>query len=142
MLRDLLRDTDQGTTPSHGNITVASLLAQWSTNALPARNLRPRTIEVNVWAVNTLTDLIGSKRLRGLQAADVEKAFKATNYSRESLIKLRSVLGKAFDYALRRKLVTTNIARHVELPADARRTEPGRALTVEQAKVLLEHGRT
>jgi len=142
LLRDLLRDTDEGTTPSHGNITVASLLAEWSTNALPARNLRPRTIELNLWAVNTLTDLIGSKRLRGLQAADVEKALNATNYSRQSLIKLRSGLGKASDYALRRKLVTTNIARHVELPADARRTQPGRALTVEQAKILLEHART
>ena len=142
LLRDLLRDTDEGTTPSHGNVTVASLLAEWSTNALPARNLRPRTIELNLWAVNTLTDIIGTKRLRGLEPSDVEKAFKATEYSRESLIKLRSVLGKALDYGLRRKLVTTNIARYVELPADARRTEPGRALTVEQAKVLLEHART
>ena len=140
LLRDLLRDTDEGT-PSHGNITIASLLAEWGTSALPARNLRPRTIELNLWAVNTLTDMLGSKRLRNLEASDVERAFKATDYSRESLIKLRSVLGKALDYALRRKLVTTNIARHVELPTDARRTEPGRALTVEQAKVLLEHAR-
>ncbi len=52
---------------------------------------------------------------------------------RESYIELRSILGKALDYAMRRKLVTSNIARHVELPAEAPRTEPGRALTIDQA---------
>lgn len=142
LLREMLSTTAEGATPSHGNMTVADLLDEWSTNALPARNLRPGTIEVNLWAVKALTDMIGSKRLRGLDPADVERAFRKANYSRESFIKIRSVLGKALDYGVRRKLVTTNIARHVEIPAEAPRTEDGRALTVEQAKALLAHART
>ncbi len=137
LLRDLLREVDEGTTPTQGNITVRQLLEDWSTNALPARNLAPRSIEINLWATTKLIEMIGSKRLRSLTAAEVEKAFRETDYARESYIKLRSTLGKALDYAMRRKLVTTNVARHVELPAEAPRTEPGRALTIEQAKVLL-----
>lgn len=142
LLRDLLREVDEGTTPTQGNITVRQLLEDWSTNALPARNLAPRSIEINLWATTKLIDMIGPKRLRSLTAADVEKAFRETEYARESYIKLRSILGKALDYAMRRKLVTTNIARHVELPAEAPRTEPGRALTIEQAKQLLAHAET
>jgi integrase len=137
LLRDLLREVDEGTTPTQGNITVRQLLDDWSTNALPARNLAPRSIEINQWAVTKLIEMIGPKRLRSLTAADVEKAFREADFARESYIKIRSVLGKALDYAMRRKLVTTNIARHVELPAEAPRTEPDRALTIEQAKTLL-----
>ena len=48
------------------------------------------------------------------------------------------MLGKALDYGLRRQLVIRNVARVVELPVTARRTEPGRSLTVDQANVLLE----
>jgi integrase len=142
LLREMLSTAADGATPSHGNMTVADLLDEWSTNALPARNLRPGTIEVNLWAVKALTDMIGSKRLRGLDPADVERVFRKATYSRESFIKIRSVLGKALDYGVRRKLITTNIARHVEIPANAPRTEDGRALTVEQAKILLAHARS
>jgi len=72
-----------------------------------------------LWAVNSLTVMIGSKQLRGLEPADVERAFRKADYSRESFIKLRSVLGKALDCGVRRKLIHTNVARHIELPADA-----------------------
>lgn len=58
--------------------------------------------------------------------------------SRASLVKLRSVLGKALDNGVRRQLVTRNVARVVELPAPARRTEPGPSLTVEQARQRLD----
>ncbi len=109
----------------------------WSKNALPARDLSPRTIEINLWAANAITNLIGTRRLRTLEPADVEREFKQTKFSSESLIKMRSVLAKALDYGMRRKLVSSNIARHVELPVDAKRTEPGRAFTVDQAKALI-----
>ena len=57
--------------------------------------------------------------------------------SRASLIKVRSVLGKALDHALRRGLVNSNVARIVDLPANARRPAEGRALTADQARELL-----
>jgi site-specific recombinase XerD len=137
LICDLRRDADEGATPTQGNITVRQLLEDWSTTALPARNLAPRTIEMNQRAVAKLIEMPGSKRLRPLSASEVEKTFREGGYSRKSSIERRSILGRAFDYALRRKLVTSDIARHVELLAEAPSTEPGRALTIEQAKVLL-----
>ena len=56
------------------------------------------------WAVTKLIEMIGPKRLRSLTASDVEKAFRETDFARESYIKIRSVLGKALDHVLRRGL--------------------------------------
>jgi hypothetical protein len=54
--------------------------------------------------------------------------------SHSSFIKVRSVLGRALDYAQRRQLVTSNIARIVEPPAEAERPEQCRSMTPEQAR--------
>ena len=129
-------------------MTVAQLLEKWKQNALPARDLSVRTITVYEWCIDVLTETIGSHRADKLTPELVEKAFaglaesgrvgSGKPASRSTLIKLRSVLGKALDYGLRRQLVIRNVARVVELPVTARRTEPGRSLTVDQANVLLE----
>ncbi len=148
ILREMQADVAAGNTPGHGNLTVAQLLSQWERNALPARELSPRTIDVYQWCVEVLTESIGSTRADRLTPERVEKAFallaesgrksQGRPVSRASLIKLRSVLGKALDYGERRQLVSRNVARVVELPTAARRSAPGRSLTVEQANLLLE----
>ena len=61
--------------------------------------------------------------------------------SRASLVKIRSVLGQVLDYAERRGLVNRNVARLAILPATARRTQAGRALTTDQARTLLEEAK-
>lgn len=148
ILREMQADLAAGNTPGHGNLTLAQLLSQWERNALPARELSPRTIEVYQWCVEVLTESIGSTRADRLTPDRVEKAFallaecgrksQGRPVSRASLIKIRSVLGKALDYGERRQLVSRNVARVVELPATARRSAPGRSLTIEQANHLLE----
>ena len=140
-----------GESAGDGNITVAQLLEKWKNNALPARELSIQTITVYQWCIDVLTETIGSHRADRLTADHVEKAFKKLAehgrkgsrhpMSRTSLIKLRSVLGKALDYGYRRRLVSHNVARFVELPVVARRPEPARSLTVEQAKRLLTRPR-
>ncbi len=77
----------------------------------------------------------------GARRGDVAR-WASEGTSRSSLIKIRSVLDRVLTYAERRGLAARNIAKLVELPAAARRTEPGRGLTVEQAKTLLSaaHG--
>jgi integrase len=90
---------------------------------------------------------IGTKRLKTLKPEHIEDAFarlaehghgdQPTPMSRASLVKIRSVLGKTLAYAERRQLVSRNVARVVELPAAARRSQPGRALTIDQARTLL-----
>jgi hypothetical protein len=53
ILREMQANVAAGNTPGHGNLTVAQLLAQWERNALSARELSPRTIEVYQWCVRS-----------------------------------------------------------------------------------------
>lgn len=143
-LRALLGEADQLGTLTDGNATIGQLIEQWRRTALPARDLSPRTMEVYTWATNVLDRELGSKRLRSLSPEDVESAFvrladEPDALGRSSLIKIRSVLSKMLTYAERRHLVNRNVARVAELPPDARRAPEGRALTVDQARQLLDH---
>jgi integrase len=141
-LRTMLANVERGEGIPDGNMTLGELLERWRTKVLPAQNLSPATRDNYQWATNVLIDDIGGTRLRRLTPDVVEAAFEARaadGMSHSSFIKIRSVLGRALDYAQRRQLVTTNIARIVELPAEAERTEEGRAMTPEQARALLAH---
>lgn len=139
-LRKMMAEVDAGRVVADGSETVGSLLTRWEERVLPAQNLTVNTLDTYAWACRILREDIGRVRLKRLTAEHVEKAFekRATDdMSRASLIKIRSVLGKALDYALRRQLVNQNVARIVELPAAARRQKKGRALTADQAKAIL-----
>jgi integrase len=141
-LRTMLANVERGEGIPDGNMTLGELLERWRTKVLPAQNLSPATRDNYAWATNVLIDDLGGTRLRRLTPDAVEAAFEARaadGMSHSSFIKIRSVLGRALDYAQRRQLVTTNIARIVELPAEAERTEEGRAMTPEQARALLAH---
>jgi integrase len=154
-LRELLAEADAKGSLGDGNATVGQLLAQWRRTALPARDLSPRTVDVYDWATRVLDNELGTRRLRALAPEDVERVLtqlategtlRAPEYrtrtgeplGRSSLIKIRSVLGKALDFAERRGVVNRNVARVVELPADARRPVDGRALTLAQARTLID----
>ena len=146
-LREMQATIATGDTVGHGNTTVGQLLAEWRKNALPARELSERTITVYEWCTDVLTESIGKHRADRLTPEQVEAAFtnlvehgrggNGKPVSRASLIKIRSVLGKALDWGVRRGHVARNVARAVELPVAARRTELGRSLTVEQARILM-----
>lgn len=139
-LRAMVAAVDSGAAIPDGNTTLGELLTRWQDKVLPAQNLSSRTLDGYRWACDLLRDDLGSIRIRKLTPDAVEKAFeiRADNgISRASLVKVRSVLGKALDYAQRRQLVTTNVARIVELPVQARRAAEGRSLTAEQAKLIL-----
>lgn len=131
---------DAGNVIADGNTTLADMLSRWETKVLPAQGLSVRTLDTYSWACSILSADVGRARLRKLTPEAVEDAFqrRAENgMSRASLVKVRSVLGKALDYAQRRGAVTRNIARIVELPAQARRAEKGRSLTSDQARAVL-----
>ena len=146
-LREMINQVDSGLPITDGSLTVARLLDDWMTTAVASKDLSPRTVDLHRWAVSVLTETIGKKRVKTLRPEDVEMAFtrlaeeghgkKPRPMSRASLIKIRSTLGQALTWAERRQLVARNVARVVELPSAARVTEMGRALTVDQAKVLL-----
>lgn len=146
-LREMLAQLDSGLPVVDGSLTVASLLDDWMATAVAGKQLSPRTVDTHTWAVEILKEQLGSKRVKSLRPEDVEVALtrlatkghgsKPRPMSRASLVKIRSVLGQALTWAERRQLVARNVVRVVELPAEARPAELGRALTVEQARLLL-----
>lgn len=146
-LREMVAQIDSGLPITDGSLTVERLLDDWMTTAVAAKDLSPRTVDVHRWAVGILIETIGKKRVKTLRPEDVEAVFfrlaaeghgrRARAMSRASLIKIRSTLGQALTWAERRQLVARNVARVVELPQIARGAELGRALTIEQARVLL-----
>ena len=141
-LKSMVGALDAGHGVSHGNDTVGDLLDRWEAKVLRGRDIAPRTAEAYSWALKVLRADLGARRLRKLTADLVEHTFGARaseGMSRASLVKIRSVLGQALDWGVRRGMVATNVARIVELPSEARRTAPGRALTIEQARRLLKH---
>jgi integrase len=139
-LKKLVAAVDSGQGVADGNLTLGDLLDRWETKVLASRDIAPRTAETYRWALGTLRADLGTRRVRKLTADAIEAAFHARaaeGMSRASLVKVRSVLGQALDWSMRRGLVMSNAARIVELPAEAKRTPPGRALTVDQAKTLI-----
>ena len=139
-LRKILNEVDSGQLVGDGNLTVAQVLDQWTMKALPNRNLQQPTLEVHRWACDVLRAEIGGKRVKTLAPDHIEAALQRradTGLSRNSLVKLRSTLSQALAWAERREIVGKNVAAIVELPADARPPQNGRAMTVEQAHRFL-----
>jgi integrase len=105
----------------------------------------PSTRETYAWCCSRLQDEIGGARLRTFDVEDLEAALDRMSMgsadskplSRAALIKIRSVLGQALDFAMRRGLVARNVARIAELTPTAKRTEPKRALQPDQARMVL-----
>lgn len=139
-LTKMVQAASTGQVVVNGNTTLADLLTRWETRVLPAQGLSVRTLDTYRWACNMLRKDLGTKRLARLTPEDVETAFDKRaddGMSRASLVKVRSVLGKALDWAMRRRAIDGNVARIVELPAAARRQQEGRSMTADQARTVL-----
>jgi integrase len=139
-LRKMVADVDSGTLVPDGNLTVQQVLDEWSTKALPNRNLQQPTLDAHRWARKILAVEIGGKRVKTLTPDHVEAAFKRradAGLSRNSLVKLRSTLSQALAWAERRGLVAKNVAAIVELPSSARGPGPGRSMTAPEGRRFL-----
>jgi integrase len=120
----------------------------------------PNTHYSYQWAVSQLGPLRGCL-LRDLSPFDVEELLKKLStskrpapktggnkrtkrggrskpLSKSSLNRIKMVLGAALYEAERRQLVTQNVARLANLPANARKPTARRSLTVEEARSFLD----
>ena len=154
-LDDLRRTATDGLPVTPGSLTLAELLEMWSTKSLPNRRLSPSRLSAHSWAINILTDELGTVRLRNLTAERIEAAFarraqgvptakragrgrtSGAPLSKNSLVKIRSTLNQALLWAQRRDLVARNVAATVELPHDATPSKVGKTMTVDQAQQFL-----
>jgi integrase len=144
----------QGPLPSaeDANMTVKAWLQHWIENVAPARARSPQTLSNDRWAVDQhLIPALGRRKLAALSTEDVEhmlvKLARADaegkgGLSKNSLLRIRMVLGKALDEAIRRdRLRRGNVAKLAVLPMDARPAKEGRSLSPAEAKKLLEAAR-
>lgn len=139
-LRKLMRSVDDGKPIGDGNLTVDGLTREWEAKVLASREVSPATKERHRWALNILREDLGGSKVRTLTPDRVERAFEAradADYARSSIIKMRGTLSQVLKWAVRRDLVSRNIATVVELPAGARPVKDGRSLDPTQAKALL-----
>lgn len=141
-LRAAMKAHTQGLSDPDGRLTVAAFLEQWLRDTLPAapRVKTVETLDNAAWAVNKhIIPALGSKKLAALTAEDVDdllQGMAAKGYARNTMMRVRTVLGRALRHAERRGKVVRNVVALVDTPPGPQR-QP-RSLTVEQARKLLE----
>lgn len=137
-LRRLRQQVDSGVVPDD-RLAVQDFLDRWLTVNLPG-SVAEATEDSYVDTVRLhLVPALGRKQLAKLTVADLDKLWKAkreAGYSSNSVRIMRTVLRRALGQAEREGIVTRNVAR-LSTPQRIR-ARPGRALTVDQARHLLD----
>jgi integrase len=137
-LRQLQHKIDQGIDVSSKSVTVAQFLEHWLEKTVKRKNA-PRTYESYAERVRLdIVPNIGHIRLDKLSPADVESmldALEERDLSSQTIAYARSILRIALNHAIKRELLTRNVAAMVDGP----RVEPYEAafLSVEEARRLL-----
>lgn len=141
----LISEHNAGRLTDDGRATVKQLLDLWESRVLDGRDIAPSTMTTYRWALHLLTEELGAVRLRDLTVDRVEEALDALAagsqgrpLSRRSLKQVRSTLAQVLDFATRRRMLATNVARLAELTPTARKPDPRLSLTAEQARTLWE----
>jgi len=135
-LKELHADLDIGV-QSPADYTVNAAVEDWLSDGLPGRS--ERTVELYRDAVQRLADVLGGKQLRKLTAGDVRAALAGLSeqLSTRSLQISHNCLVRAIRHAEASDLVVRNVAALVRPPA-GREGRPSKALTVDQARALLQ----
>jgi integrase len=140
-LRKVMKDQAAGVS-ANGHLTVAKFLEEWLRDVIPAApKVKAEQTVANVeWAVRKhIIPALGTRKLAELDADDVDELLQgmaAQGYSRNTMARVRSVLGRALRHARRRRKVFENVVELVDTPAGPKAKR--RSLTVDQAKALLQ----
>lgn len=128
--------------------TVGEVVARWRATLVAGEGQSSQNLaRIDSQIRNHVTGPIGSVPVSALTPDDVEAWLaERTNgagelLARSTLKKLRSVLAQAYDYGVRRRYVTWNPARVAELPKEATTKRTGRALSLDDARKLIEAAR-
>ncbi len=138
-LRDLRAELNAGMPVPDDRLTVAAFLDRWLTVSIPGQ-VSEKTLDSYTDTVRLhLKPSLGRKVLRKLTVSDVDQllAWKRTaGYSPNTVRIIRAVLRRALRQAEREGLVPRNAAALSTAPHV--RVHEGRALSIDQAKALLE----
>ena len=134
---------------SDGRITFGEVALRWRERVLDARELAPSTSDRYRWMLDRVVAEVGTRRLRSLTVEDVERALdrlaagtyrregrEDTPITRSTLTRLGALVIEILDFAVRRRLVSSNVARLAELTPSAPRERRQRSLTPDEAAAL------
>jgi integrase len=142
-LRELHSNLDQGIVPKAGyaSYTVRQAAEDWLRNGLDGRSAR--TVKVNEDVLEPLLQVVGTRKLRELSAADVRQALSrmASEYSSSVVTKGHLALKRAIRHAEASDLVARNVAALVDTPK-GQEGRPSKSLTPDQAVALMDAART
>ena len=119
--------------PISGGLTVGGWLQSW----LDSAKITARTREGYTSKINRLTPLIGHKRLDKLTPGDLDETYKRLrkDLSERSVLHCHRVLHTALAAAVRRGVITRNVAALVDSPRPGKyRASP---FTADDARTLL-----
>jgi integrase len=141
-LRDLRAELNAGLPVPDDRLTVAAFLDRWLTASLPGQ-VSEKTFDSYADMVRLhIRPSMGRKVLRKLMVSDVDQLLagkRNASYSANTVRIIRAVLRRALKQAEREGLVSRNVAA---LSAPPRvRSDEGRALSVDQARALLDQVR-
>jgi integrase len=136
-IRELHREIDAGRTKAApSNYTVRRAAEDWLASGLSGR--APKTIRKNKDVLEPLLRVIGSRRLRELDADEIHDALQhmAATYSTAVIRMGHNALTRAIRYAMARRLVGVNVAELIDTPP-GQPGRPSRAFTAGQVAALL-----
>jgi integrase len=145
-LRNLQGMVDQGIPVPDQQITVAAMLDQWLTDALPGTVSKPTEGQYRDVVRLYIKPRIGDKKLRDLTPTDVTRMLRdmekpttsrPNGYSQNARRLARSVLRRAIRWAEVEGIVSRNVAALAN-PVRVERPD-GRTLTPAQARTFLDH---
>ncbi|MGL5857882.1 MAG: tyrosine-type recombinase/integrase [Angustibacter sp.] len=138
-LREVQRQVAGGAPVPDDRITVEQFLRRWLTVSLPG-HVEDSTLDGYADTARLhLVPTLGRRPLNRLGVAELDALWKAkrdAGYSSNSVRIMRTVLRKALSQAEREGLVLRNVAALSTPPQVV--AEPGRSLTVDQARTLLD----
>jgi integrase len=137
LLKEMLRDHDDGLTIAPHNYTVAEAVNYWLEYGLSGRS--GRTVEnYRFLAEGHILPALGARQLRDLSVDDVDRwlAKEAKDLSTRSLRLLHSILNRSVKRAQVRERVKRNVVMLCDVPAGCT-GRPSKAMTLEQAETVL-----
>jgi integrase len=141
-LTEALANAQKGITADAGAMTVGAFIERWLEDSVRG-SVRQSTYQRDESLCRIhIVPALGKKKLKNLNAADVQRFYRAkldSGLSSATVHKLHVILHKALGQARRWGLVPRNVADDVDLPK-VHKVEV-RPLTKEQARGLLETAR-
>jgi len=117
--RDLLARVDAGLTPLDSAMRLDRYIEVWLVEDAARRRRESTVAEYRRRLNSFVVPSLGSRRLRDLRDRDIERAmdaWRANGQARESIRGIQNALAAVLEDAVRRELLSRNVARSARLP--------------------------